>query len=88
MEELSDVPAGVTLSPIARQTHAALKKFTAFPWAILSTQCKRAGIDPATMTADELSRLAPQIAAGVARFTTPAHDTMVRVALSKIVHRL
>jgi hypothetical protein len=45
---------------------------------VLSTQCKRAGIDPSALTRDQLDQLIPALAAGVARFTTPLNDPLVQ----------
>ena len=83
---LTGVPAGATLSPLAREVFQVLQGHTAFPWPVLSTQCKRLNIDLAVFSAADLAHVTPQLAASVGRFTSPAHEAAVKrdlLALSR-----
>lgn len=75
---MSGVPDGIQLNELGQAVFRVLQGFTVFPWPVLSTQCKRAGIDPSALTRDQLDQLIPALAAGVARFTTPLNDPLVQ----------
>lgn len=74
-------PPGVSLVPLSREVFQVLARHTAFPWPVLSTQCKRQGVDPGALTAADLRGLIPHLASGVARFTSPDRGEQVRVEL-------
>ena len=59
------LPAHVRLTPLAEQVFAVLERYTAFPWPVLSTQCKRANVDPAALGPDGLRQFIPLLEAGV-----------------------
>jgi hypothetical protein len=75
---LTGVPVGVVLSPLAREVFRVLQGHTAFPWPVLSTQCKRHNLDLATFSPADLILVIPHLASGVGRFTSPAHEAAVR----------
>ncbi|MBL8679115.1 MAG: hypothetical protein JNK05_08105 [Myxococcales bacterium] len=79
------VPPGVTLNALSSAVFHALEEYTVFPWSVLSTQCKRIGIDPSNLTVIELERVSPLLAQGVARFTTPAHEVAVKAKLAALI---
>lgn len=82
---MSELPAGVQLNPLGILVFRVLQSYTVFPWPVLSTQCKRLGIEPSTMTAAQLTALVPALAAGVARFTTPLNEPLVRQDLEALL---
>lgn len=83
-DALTGLPAGVTLSTLSERVYRVLQEHTAFPWAVLSAQCKRAGVDPTVLTHETLRRVAPQLAAGVGRFTSPVQQQAVLRALEEL----
>lgn len=85
MDALTGLPDGVTLNALSREVYLVLQKYTVFPWPVLSTQCKRLAIDPVNITIDDLGRLITPLAVGVARFTSPAHETTVRNKLTAVL---
>lgn len=84
MGALNGVPPDVQLNELARAVFEVMQRYTAFPWPIFSTQCKRAGVEPGTLTPAELTKIIPALGAGVARFTTPAQEALVRRELQKL----
>jgi hypothetical protein len=82
---LTGVPEGVTLSPLARDVFLVLQEHTAFPWPVLSAQCKRLGFDVATLSPPDLVAVLPLLAVGVGRFTSPAHEAAVRAGLQALL---
>lgn len=78
------VPDGVALSPVARAVFDVLAQHSSFPWPILQTQCKRLGLDPATLASAAMTELAPLLATAVERFTSPEHGAQVLRALRGI----
>jgi len=84
-DALTGLPAGVTLNALSERAYRAMQEHTAFPWAVLSAQCRRAGVDPAALTPEALKKIAPQLAAGVGRFTSPAQQQAVLRALEALV---
>lgn len=86
MEPLSSkLPAGVTLNPLARAVFDVLAGHTAFPWPVLSAQCKRQGCVAEALTMAELRGLIPALSTSVGRFTSPEKEQAVRRALSNLV---
>lgn len=75
-------PAG--LSPFSRAVFDAIAKYTAFPWPILTAQCKRGGLDPMNLDAAALTQLIPLIAQGVGLFTSPEKAALVRAELTRL----
>jgi hypothetical protein len=59
------------LTPFASQVYDTLAKYTAFPWPIMMAQCRRAGLNPVTLTPGELEAVVEFMAEAVARFTSP-----------------
>ena len=79
------VPDGIQLNELGQAVFRVLQGYTVFPWPVLSTQCKRAGVDPSTLTHDQLDQLIPALAASVARFTTPLNDPLVQRDLQALL---
>ena len=84
---MSSIPEGVSLSTLGRAVFRVLQAYTAFPWPVLSTQCKRASVDPSTLGRDDLARIIPALASGVARFTTPLNEPLVQRDLRALLER-
>ena len=80
----SALPPGVSLSHLSEQVFEVLARYTTFPWPVLSTQCKRLGLDPAFLTSADLRRLIPLLTAGVARFTSPLKGEQARRELENL----
>lgn len=45
-----------------------LGRFTAFPWALITTVCQRHGCDPRALTRSEIEAMIPAIALAIASF--------------------
>lgn len=80
----SKLPKGMHLSPVAQAVFTIIERYTAFPWPILSAQCKRLGIDPARLEASHLPALTPLLAVSVGRFTSPDKEAAVRSELGAV----
>jgi hypothetical protein len=52
----------------SRALHDLLLRFTAFPWALMTTVCQRHGCDPYDLTRSEIEALIGAFALGVASF--------------------
>ena len=85
MEGLSKLPRGVVLGPLSERVFAVLERHTAFPWPVLTVQCKRLGIDPSNVSPTELPALIPLLVTGVERFTSPANAEAVRLELEVLL---
>jgi hypothetical protein len=73
------------LNTLSTQIFELLARYTMFPWPVLKTQCERAGIDPFHLTPADLDeQLLDKLAAGVARFTSPAKGAEVRGELAAL----
>jgi len=70
------------LTPLAGMVFDVLSKYTAFPWPVLSTQCKRVGVEPGSMRPADLDKVIELLSDGVAKFTTPEKGESVRRELS------
>lgn len=83
----SKLPTGVTLGPLSAAVFDVLSNYTAFPWPVLSAQCKRSGANPSALTMVELRKVLPDLAASVGRFTSPEKEQAVRKALELLTLR-
>lgn len=72
------------MSPFSRAVFDAVAKYTAFPWPILTAQCKRGGLDPMNLEAAGLTKLIPLVAQGVGLFTSPEKATLVAAELARL----
>jgi hypothetical protein len=74
------------LSAVAERVFDVLARHTMFPWPVLKTQCERIGVDPFRLTPASLDgQLLDNLAASVARFTSPAKGAEVRDELAAII---
>lgn len=80
-------PEGVALSPLAEKVFDLLATYTAFPWPVLATVAQRKGIDLATLSPAGLATIAPFLAQGVERYTSPAKGQLVRVGLAALLRK-
>jgi len=46
-----------TLAPFSLQVFDTLARYTAFPWPVMLAQCKRANLDPAALTPQDLAKV-------------------------------
>lgn len=74
----SKLPSGVALGPLSRAVFEVLAGYTAFPWPVLSAQCKRVGRAAEDISAADLRVLIPALATSVGRFTSPEKESAVR----------
>lgn len=81
---LTGLPEGVALNALSERVYRAMQEHTAFPWAVLSAQCKRLNVDPTALSRESLEKLAPLLAAGVGRFTSPAAQSAVLRTLQSL----
>ncbi len=66
------------LSPFAREVFDALAKYTAFPWPVMMAQCRRANVDPVSVSPRDLDAVCDFMAEAVGRFTSPEKAAAVR----------
>jgi hypothetical protein len=78
------VPANIELSSLAERVLVVLSRYTAFSWPVLAAQCKRYNVDLAHLTANNLKLIAPHLAAGVARFTSPQKGEQALAELERL----
>lgn len=83
-EPLNRPPAGVELNELSEQVFAILAEYTVFPWPVLLAQAGRVGADAQKLQLEDLLRLGPKLAEGVARFTTPEKGRAVLERLAKL----
>lgn len=83
-ERLTRPPAGVELGALSQRVFEILAEFTAFPWPVLHAQAVRVGVDARNLMRDDLVRLGPKLAEGVARFTTPEKGAAVLKRLGEL----
>lgn len=76
----SNKPDG--LSSFSREVFDVVAKHTAFPWPIMSAQCRRASVDPMNLDREGLAKAADFIAEGVGYFTSPEKAMLVRRELA------
>lgn len=81
------LPPGIQLGPVAHSIFEILARYTAFPWPVLSAQCKRAACAPESLSLGELRVLIPLLAASVGRFTSPEKEQAVRRELEALALR-
>ncbi|MFO0575514.1 MAG: hypothetical protein U1A78_16085 [Polyangia bacterium] len=74
------------LSGFAGQVFDVLARYTMFPWAVMKTQCERAGVDPYSLSAATLRReLLDNMTAGITRFTSQAKGARARADLEELL---
>lgn len=81
------LPSGVTLGPLSRAVFDVLARYTAFPWPVLSAQCKRAGCVAENLCLNDLRSLIPALGTSVGRFTSPEKELAVRRELETLSTR-
>ncbi len=67
---MSSMPEG--LSPFSQQVFDILARYTAFPWPVLTAQCRRSSIDPLHLDQETLGKVIGPLARGVGAFTSAA----------------
>ena len=77
-------PAGPLPS---RSVFEILSRYTAFPWPVLSAQCKRVDCNPETLGLGELRGLITALSSSVGRFTSPEKEQAVRGELEALLLR-
>lgn len=75
-------PEGMGL--FSRIVFDVVARYTAFPWPILSAQCKRGGVDAMNLDSAGLAKIIPLVAQGVGLFTTPEKATLVSAELTRL----
>lgn len=81
------LPDDVTLGALSRQVFDVLSEHTSFPWPIMQAQCRREGVDPTDLSAEDLALVLPHFGDAVARFTSPSTGQQVRAALQPLAAR-
>lgn len=79
--QVGRLPPGIELGPLSREVFDILAEHTAFPWPVLLAQALRIGADAPNLLHSDLERLAPRLADGVARFTSPDKGESVRARI-------
>ncbi len=72
------------MGPFSRSVFEVLARYTAFPWPILSAQCKRSGVDAMNLDSAGLAKIIPLVARGVGLFTTPEKAILVSAELARL----
>lgn len=70
------------------KVYQALAKFTAFPWPIMKSQCRRRGLDPAELSATQLGFVLQDLALAVARFNDMNTGFAARRALVDVLRQV
>lgn len=81
------LPPGTQLGPLSRSVFEILSRYTAFPWPVLSAQCKRVDCNPETLGLGELRGLITALSSSVGRFTSPEKEQAVRGELEALLLR-
>jgi len=66
------------LSSFSKEVFDVVARYTAFPWPIISAQCRRANVDAMNLDRESLGRVVDFIAEGVGYFTSPEKAMLVR----------
>ena len=83
-ERLNRPPSGVELNELSGEVFEILAEYTVFPWPVLLAQAGRVGADAQNLQPEDLLKLGPKLAEGVARFTTPEKGRAVLERLAKL----
>ena len=70
------------LSSFSKEVFDVVARYTAFPWPIISAQCRRANVDAMNLDRESLGRVVDFISEGVGYFTSPEKATLVRRELA------
>jgi hypothetical protein len=70
------------LSIFSKEVFDVVARYTAFPWPIISAQCRRANVDPVNLDGEGLRKVLDFIAEGVGYFTSPEKAMLVRRELA------
>jgi hypothetical protein len=84
-ERLTRPPPGVELSDLSLRVFEVLAEYTVFPWPVMMAQAARLGLDAQSLGERDLRLLAPKLAEGVARFTTPEKGAAVLGRLRQLL---
>ncbi len=66
------------LCPLSTSVYGVLERYTAFPWPVMKSQCRRRGLDPHNLTATTLGSVLQDLALAVGRFNTMSAGLSVR----------
>jgi hypothetical protein len=83
-ESLTRPPPGVELGELSLRVFEILAEYTVFPWPVLLAQAGRIGADAQNLTREDLEKLGPKLAEGVARFTSPEKGAAVLERIQKL----
>jgi hypothetical protein len=83
-ERLTRPPQGIELGALSLRVFEILADYTVFPWPVLTAQATRIGVDAQNLTREDLGRLGPKLAEGVARFTSPEKGAAVLKRLGEL----
>lgn len=72
------------LSDLSRQVYAIVAQHTAFPWPLLTTRCRRLGVDAASLTAADIRTVTQPLALAVAQVSTPRAAIRMRLQLQDL----
>ena len=72
------------MNELAKALQDLVARYTVFPGPIVNAQCKHIGKSPATITREDLPRLAPYIAKAVALFANPEKAKELEVAIGRL----
>lgn len=87
MDGLNKLPPDVTLAALSTDVFLILERFTAFPWPVMLSQCRRLGVDPERIPPDRLNELIPLLSTGVSRFTSPSKGREAEKALRLLTRK-
>ncbi|MEM9069794.1 MAG: hypothetical protein AAGE52_14875 [Myxococcota bacterium] len=79
------LPEGVILGELSEKVFDVLQEHTSFPWPVMQAQCKRVGIDPTSLSKEELATMVVYFADAVGRFTSPERRQSVLAELSTLL---
>lgn len=83
-EQLTRPPQGIELGELSLRVFEILAEFTVFPWPVLLAQAGRIGAAAQNLEPEDLERLGPRLAEGVARFTSPEKGAAVLERLNEL----
>lgn len=72
------------IEPLSRSVIEILARYTPFAWPILLTHCKRIQADPAAISHSQLAQLVNVLGDAAGRYTSPATQEAVKVALQAL----
>lgn len=73
------------LGPLAISVYEVLERYTAFPWPVLKSQCRKNGVDPTQLTPATLGAVIQDLALAVGRFNSMTSGLAVRRELVSLL---